>query len=78
MRKNKRISQSITVFHDYPLPETKAELVGYIALITNYDLGVPIPDFLCAIGEKYKKYEQYRNWTRPWWRGDYHRHHSDN
>ncbi len=58
MSKNKRISQSITVFHDYPLPENKAELVGYIALITDYDLGVPIPDLLCAIGEKYKKYEK--------------------
>jgi len=58
MSKNKRISQSVTVFHDYPLPETKATLVGYIALITDYDLGVPIPDLLCAIGEKYKKYEK--------------------
>ncbi len=58
MSKYKRISQSVTVFHDYPLPETKATLVGYIALITDYDLGVPIPYLLCAIGEKYKKYEK--------------------
>ena len=58
MSKNKGISQSVTVFHDYPLPETKMELVGYIALITNYDLAVPIPDLLCAIGKKYKKYEK--------------------
>ncbi len=58
MSKNKQNSQSVIVFHDYPLPETKAKPVGYIALITDYDLAVPIPDSLCAIGEKHKKYEK--------------------
>ncbi|MDM8563787.1 Fic family protein, partial [Candidatus Marithioploca araucensis] len=41
-----------------PLPETKAKPVGYIALIANYDLTVPLPDSLCAIGKKHKKYEK--------------------
>ncbi|MEK8016637.1 MAG: cell filamentation protein Fic, partial [Candidatus Parabeggiatoa sp.] len=58
MSKNKQNSQYVTVFHDYPLPETKAKPVGYIALIINYDLPVPIPDSLSAIGEKHKKYEK--------------------
>ena len=49
MNKNKQNSQSVTVFHDYPLPETKAKPVGYIALIADYDLAVPLPDSLCAI-----------------------------
>jgi len=58
MRKHKRNSQYVTVFHDYPLPETKAKPVGYIALITDYDLAVPLPDSLCAIGAKHRKYEK--------------------
>jgi len=58
MSKNKQNSQSVTIFHDYPLPETKAKLVGYIALIADYDLRVPLPDSFCAIGEKHKKYEK--------------------
>ncbi|MCP4700593.1 MAG: Fic family protein [Gammaproteobacteria bacterium] len=57
---NKRNSQSVTVFHAEPLPETKAKPVGYIALIADYDLSVPLPDLLCAIGEKHKKYEKGR------------------
>lgn len=62
---NKQSSQSVTVFHAYPLPETKAKPVGYIALIANYDLSVPLPSSLCAIGEKHKKYEtgQWRVFT---------------
>jgi hypothetical protein len=60
MGKNKQNSQSVTIFHDYPLPETTAKPVGYIALIADYDLSVPLPDSLCAIGEKHKKYEKGR------------------
>ena len=29
MIKNKQNSQPITIFHDYPLPETQAKPVGY-------------------------------------------------
>ena len=58
MNKNKQNSQSVTIFHAYPLPEPKAKPVGYIALIINYNLSVPLPDFVCAIGEKHKKYEK--------------------
>jgi hypothetical protein len=38
MIRNKQYSQFVTVFHDYPLPETKAKPVGYIALIADYGL----------------------------------------
>ena len=31
-------------------------LAGYAALIAGYDLAVPTPDYLCAIGTKHKRY----------------------
>ena len=58
MYQNKQNSQSVTIFHDYPLPEAKAKPVGYSALIADYNLAVPLPDSLCAIGEKHKKYQK--------------------
>jgi hypothetical protein len=39
------------------LPEPNAIPAGYAALITMYDLAVPRPHKLTAIGEKHKKYE---------------------
>ena len=32
-------------------------MAGYSALISAYDLKVPVPDYLCAIGPKHKKYD---------------------
>jgi len=58
MLKNKQNSHAITIFHDYLLPETQAKLVGYIALIVDYNLSVPLPNSLCAIGQKHKKHEK--------------------
>ena len=58
MTQNKQNSHSVSIFHEYPLPETNATLVGYSALITDYHLSIPIPDLLCAIGAKHKKYEK--------------------
>ena len=52
------ISQSISVFHGMPLPESGALLVGYSALIHEFSLRVPLPNKLSAIGEKHKRYEQ--------------------
>ncbi|MGB3222739.1 MAG: Fic family protein [Desulforhopalus sp.] len=45
-----------TVFHDFPPLEEGACLAGYSALIEAHDLKVPLPDFLCSIGKKHKKY----------------------
>ena len=58
MFKNKQISQAVTVFHELKLPEANAKPVGYIALIADYHLSVPLPDSVCAIGEKHKKYQK--------------------
>ncbi len=40
-----------------PLPEQNAKIVGYAAFIDRYDLSVPLPSTLSAIGKKHKKYE---------------------
>ena len=50
--------QTLNTFLANLLPEVNAKLVGYAALISKYDLKVPLPDSLCAIGEKHKKYEK--------------------
>ncbi|KZL24058.1 Fic family protein [Pseudovibrio sp. Ad37] len=53
----KSFSQAVTVFHErwLPVPATPA---GYSALIDAYDLRVPIPHILCAIGDRHKIIEQ--------------------
>lgn len=43
------------------LPEPNAEIVGYAALIEKYELRVPLPVILSAIGEKHTKYK-----TKSW------------
>lgn len=53
-------SRFITVFHDFPVLEAGTKLAGYAALITNNDLAVPAPDYLCVIGTKHRKYEKER------------------
>lgn len=42
-------------------PEFNAKIVGYAALIQKYELHVPLPTLLSAIGKKHKKYE-ISNW----------------
>jgi hypothetical protein len=42
------------------LPEPKAKYAGYAALIQAYDLQVPLPDNLSAIGAKHKLYRKGR------------------
>lgn len=44
-----------------PLPEPNAKIAGYAWLITEYNLNVPLPSRLAAIGEKHKRYEN-NNW----------------
>ncbi len=56
---NKSFSGAVTVFHGYRLPE-EAVPVGYGALIDAYDLAVPMPYRLCAVGARHKKTEGVR------------------
>ncbi len=52
-----RFSSLVTVFQERNLPVT-ATLAGYAALIRAYDLQVPLPRNLCAIGERHKFMER--------------------
>ncbi len=56
-----RNSQKVTIFHGFPPLEDGACLSGYSALIQAHDLKVPVPDYLCAIGTKHKRYN-YERW----------------
>jgi hypothetical protein len=55
-----QISPRITHFHGFPALEEGALLAGYSALIEAHNLQVPVPDYLCAIGTKHKKYDHGR------------------
>ena len=50
-------SSLLTTFHAFPALEKEAALAGYAALIAGHALAVPVPDYLCAIGTKHKKYD---------------------
>ncbi|MCY4338056.1 MAG: Fic family protein [Gammaproteobacteria bacterium] len=50
-------SEPVIVFHERRLPE-KAKPVGYAAIIDNYDLAVPVPITLSAIGTRHRVLEQ--------------------
>jgi Fic family protein len=52
-----RFSGPVTVFQERALPE-KAKLAGYAALIDAYDLSVPLPRTLSAIGEHHRVKEE--------------------
>jgi hypothetical protein len=49
-------SGPVNIFHDRRLPET-ATPAGYAALIEAYNLPVPVPRTLCAIGTKHRVFE---------------------
>ncbi|MDA3917566.1 MAG: Fic family protein [Deltaproteobacteria bacterium] len=53
-------SRCLTVFHGFPALEEGSYLAGYSAIISAHDLKVPVPDYLCAIGPKHKKYDHGR------------------
>ena len=55
--KNKRFSQSVSVFHDRTLPEQEALLVGYAALVEAYSLAVVLPDRLALISHQHRRYD---------------------
>ncbi|MFO1258890.1 MAG: Fic family protein [Gammaproteobacteria bacterium] len=45
-------------FQGLPLPEKAARLAGYSAIIDAYQLEVPLPDLICAISMKHKRYQE--------------------
>jgi hypothetical protein len=53
------------LFHHFPLLENGSSLAGYSALIEAHGLRVVLPDYLCSIGQKHKKYvhERWRVFT---------------
>ena len=54
---NNPFSGPVSVFQESRLPEM-ALPVGYAALIAAYDLQIPLPLTLCAIGKRHKVYEE--------------------
>ncbi len=52
-----------TVFHGFSVPEEGSLLAGYAALIEAHCLRVPLPDILCLIGAKHKRYATGRRWN---------------
>ena len=54
-------SHKIIAFHGFPALEDGAYLAGYSALIQTHDLKIPLPDHLCAVGRKHKKFD-YERW----------------
>ena len=53
-------SQNLTVFHAFPALAPGAVYAGYAALIAGHALLVPLPDSLCAISARRRKYAQGR------------------
>jgi hypothetical protein len=58
MAKNNHFSQVVSTFHGKHLPELEASLVGYSAILKYYNLQVPKPSVLAAIGKKHTKYQK--------------------
>ncbi len=52
---NNPFSGPVSVFQESRMPEM-ALPVGYAALIAAYDLQIPLPITLCAIGKRHKVY----------------------
>ncbi len=61
MNKNSQFEKAVNIFYGHQSPEPNVVMVGYAALIDAYDLAVPLPDLICAIGKKYQRY-QHDNW----------------
>ncbi|RLB72411.1 MAG: cell filamentation protein Fic, partial [Deltaproteobacteria bacterium] len=53
-------NQKSHIFQGFLPLEEGASLAGYAALIVGYGLRIPMPDYLCAIGIKHKKYGEGR------------------
>ena len=55
---NRQFSETAGIFQDLLFPEKGVSLVGYAALISVYELKVPLPDRLCIISQKHRRYEK--------------------
>ena len=53
----KDFSGPVTIFHGRKLPE-RGTPAGYAALIDAYDLKVPFPYTLCAVGARHRRIEK--------------------
>ncbi|MCS5708647.1 hypothetical protein CC99x_006970 [Candidatus Berkiella cookevillensis] len=53
-----QFSQTADVFHGLLLLEKGAALAGYSAIISAYELEVPLPDFISVISQKHKQYHK--------------------
>ncbi|MHA4846782.1 Fic family protein [Flavitalea antarctica] len=51
-----KFSQLITVFHGRMAPE-EGYLVGYGAILSYYDLQIPLPEVLALVSQKHKRYQ---------------------
>lgn len=60
MPKYNQNSRPITIFRGFPALEEGATLAGYAALIEAHRLSVPVPDYLCVIGPKHRRYDEGR------------------
>ncbi|HEY8189308.1 MAG TPA: hypothetical protein VIF12_01380, partial [Micavibrio sp.] len=56
-KENQYVSEPVTVFQEKRLPEA-AVPVGYAALIQAYNLSVPLPRILSAIGSRHSIFEK--------------------
>ena len=61
MTKYNQNSRRKTIFHGFPTLADEMTLAGYSAIIETHKLNVPVPDSLCAIGTKHKRYI-FENW----------------
>lgn len=61
MASNNPFSQTVSRFHGLALPEAEMSLAGYGALISHFNLHLPLPDRLAVISAKHHKYEK-----EPW------------
>jgi len=53
-----QISDLVSVFQGRYLPENDVRLAGYAALISAFNLSVPLPDQLAAISHRHTRYEK--------------------
>ncbi|MCX6158477.1 MAG: hypothetical protein NTY74_10920 [Ignavibacteriae bacterium] len=64
---SRRFSEEISVYKDRVLPEP-GFCAGYFAIVRFYGLEVPLPDRLCVISKKFKKYETDEWLTENGWK----------
>lgn len=56
-KNSRKFSSQAGIFHDRYLPEKGATLAGYSALMSAYQLEVPLPEIVAVISQKHKRYQ---------------------